>query len=328
MTTITTPAVEAAMPREHRPADLRVADNLSDLIGRTPLLRVPSRDATDAAIFAKVEAFNPLSSSKDRVALAMVDGAEGRGELEPGGTVIEATSGNTGIALAALSAARGYACVVVMPDSATVERIRIIEGFGARVELTAASEGYVAAIARAETIHAETPGSWFACQHTNPDNVRAHRETTGPEIWDALGDTVDAFVCGIGTGGTVSGVAAHLKKRKPELQVVGVEPRRSPVISEGWGGIHRIPGLNGGFLADTTDTSLIDSVISVTDEEAYAASRRVMASTGLCVGISSGAAYHAACLLAHQLEMRGRTIVTLFPDTGERYLSWEPEPPA
>ncbi len=306
--------------------DLLVAHNLTELIGRTPLLQVPSLDPADATIYAKIEAFNPLSSSKDRVALAMITGAEHRGELGPRGTVIEASSGNTGIALAALSAARGYGCIVVMPDSATVERIRIIESFGAQVELTPAADGYVAAITRAEDIHNATPDSWFSCQHTNPDNVRAHRETTGPEIWDALGDRINTLVCGIGTGGTISGIAGHLKEHKPDIHVVGVEPRRSPILSEGWGGSHRIPGLNGGFLADTTDTSLIDSVVSVTDDEAYEASRRIMFSTGLSVGISSGAAYQAACLLARQPTAADETIVTVFPDTGERYLSWEPAP--
>jgi cysteine synthase len=301
-----------------------LADSLVDLIGGTPMVRLgPSVVGAGATVHAKLEMANPLSSVKDRTGLFMLDAAERRGELRRGeGTVIEASSGNTGISLAALAAVRGYACVIVLPDSATNERIQMLRAFGAEVVLTPAEKGYVAAIERAEEIHRERPGSWFACQHQNEDNVLAHYATTGPEIWaDAAGE-IDVFVCGVGTGGTLTGTARYLKEQNPAIQAVAVEPERSPVLSQGWGGIHRIPGLNGGFVAPTTDASLIDAVITVSDEDAFATARQLARTHGLLVGVSSGAAAHACKELAALPEYAGKHIVTLFPDTGERYLSW------
>lgn len=306
----------------------RVGEQLTDLIGGTPLMRMPAggtgtgSDSGSGALYAKLEMFNPLSSIKDRIGAFMLDAAEAAGRLAPGGCVIEATSGNTGIALAALSAARGYRCVIVMPDSATVERIRILRSFGAEVVLTDHEKGYVAAIEAAEEVAARTPDAWFVRQHENPGNVAAHYTTTGPEIWAALGDRIDVLVCGIGTGGTISGIGRYLKERKPGIQVIGVEPERSPVISEGWAGIHRIPGLNGGFVAETTDLTVIDSMVTVSDDQAAEAARTAARSTGLFIGVSSGAAYHAARTLMARPEHAGKTVVTVFPDGGERYLSW------
>lgn len=311
------------MPELQAEAPPRLAESLTDLIGNTPMMRVPGPPDCGGAIYAKLEMFNPLSSIKDRVGYYMVNGAEARGDLQPGGTVIEATSGNTGIALAAICAARGYRCVIVMPDSASVERIRILQSFGAEVHLSPHQKGYIAAIEAAEVLHHQTPGSWFVRQHENPDNVAAHYETTGPEIWAALGERIDALVCGIGTGGTISGIGRYLKQRNPRIRVVGVEPARSPVISEGWGGIHRIPGLNGGFIAATTDLSIIDETITVSDEDAEQAAARVAGSTGLFVGISAGAAYHAATEYLARHGGAEPTVATVFPDSGERYLSWK-----
>jgi cysteine synthase A len=298
------------------------ADSLEDLIGGTPMVRL-NLGAAGTIVHAKLEMANPLSSVKDRTGLYMVDAAERRGELRRGeGTIIEASSGNTGISLAALAAVRGYACVIVLPDSATNERIQLLRAFGAEVVLTPAENGYVAAIERAQQIHAERPGSWFACQHENPDNVAAHYATTGPEIWADSGGRVDVFVCGVGTGGTLTGTARYLKEQNPAIRVVAVEPERSPVLSQGWGGLHRIPGLNGGFVAPTTDPSVIDAVVTVSDADAFAAARGLARTHGLLVGVSSGAAAHACAQLAELPEYAGKHLVTIFPDTGERYLSW------
>lgn len=301
-----------------------LADSLEDLIGGTPMVRLNLGAAgAGTTVHAKLEMANPLSSVKDRAGLYMVDAAERRGELRRGeGTIIEASSGNTGISLAALAAVRGYACVIVLPDSATNERIQLLRAFGAEVVLTPAENGYVAAIERAQQIHGERPGSWFACQHENMDNVAAHYATTGPEIWADTDGEIDVFVCGVGTGGTLSGTARYLKEQNPAIRVVAVEPERSPVLSQGWGGLHRIPGLNGGFVAPTTDPSLVDAVVTVSDDDAFATARRLARTQGLLVGVSSGAAAHACTVLASLPEYAGKRIVTLFPDTGERYLSW------
>lgn len=296
----------------------QVAQDLAALIGNTPMIRIDST-RPEASVYAKLERFNPLSSAKDRIALAMLDGAEERRELAAGGTVIEATSGNTGIALAALSGARGYRCTIVMPDSASTERIEILRAFGARIELTPASSGYQASIDRALEIHASTPNSWFACQHDNADNVRAHYTTTAPELWQAMGGAIDVLVCGVGTGGTISGIGRYLKEQNPAIQVVAVEPAGSPVLTTGQGGQHGIPGWNGGFVAPTTDTTLLDAVMTVTDDEARSAARELMRAHGLFVGISSGGAYHAARAVA-AADPR-LVVATIFPDTGERYLS-------
>lgn len=305
------------------PTKRPIAGSLEDLIGGTPIVKLDLGAAEHGTtVYAKLEMANPLSSVKDRTGLYMIEAAEKRGLLRPGGTVVEATSGNTGISLAALSAARGYRCVIVLPDSATNERIQMLRAFGAEIVLTPAEKGYVAAIERAEQIHAELPGSWFACQHDNPDNVQAHYATTGPEIWNDTDGKLDVFVCGVGTGGTLSGTARYLKEQNPDIRVVAVEPVRSPILSEGWGGLHRIPGLNGGFIAPTTDVALIDDVLPVSDDDAFTTARMLARSAGLLVGVSSGAAAHACQVLAARPEYAGKTIVTVFPDTGERYLSW------
>jgi cysteine synthase A len=310
-------------------ARLVVADGIEELVGSTPLLRLRFADAApDAVVLAKLESANPMSSSKDRAALRMLRAAELRGELPAdGGTVIEATSGNTGISLAALCAARGHRCVIVLPDNATPERVRLLKALGAHVVRTPQQHGYQGAIAKAAELHAATPGSWFARQHENQENVFAHYETTGPEIHaaaTAAGHHVDTLVCGVGTGGTLSGTARYLKEIDPALHVVAVEPVASPVLSRGESGTHRIPGLNGGFVAATTDVSLIDEVVTVSDEDALASARRLARTQGLFAGVSSGAAAHACASLVARPEYAGRTVVTVLPDTGERYLSmWD-----
>lgn len=306
-------------------ARLVVADSIENLVGSTPLLRLRlDGAAAGAEVLAKLESANPMSSTKDRAALRMIQGAEERGELAPGGTIVEATSGNTGISLAAFAAARGYRCVIVLPDNATPERVRLLTAFGAEVVQTPSESGYPGAIEKAEEIHAATPGSWFPCQHENPDNVRAHYETTGPEIQAAVAATgrrIDVLVCGVGTGGTLTGVARYLKEADPSVRVIAVEPENSPVLSKGYAGQHRIPGLNGGFVADTTDVELIDEVVTVADDDALTMARHLARSQGLFAGVSSGAAAHACAGLVAGAEYAGRTVVTVLPDTGERYLS-------
>jgi len=303
-----------------------VADSLGDLIGGTPLLRLSMGQildgiAGDAPVLAKLENFNPWSSSKDRAAFSMLNAAEERGMLTPGGTVIEATSGNTGISLAALAACRGYKCVIVLPDNATPERVAILRLLGASVIQTPYKGGYQAAVDKAAEIRSVTPGSWFCCQHDNPDNVRAHYESTGPELWADTDGRIDVFVCGVGTGGTISGAGRFLQERSPALRIVAVEPKASPVLSGGEPGTHSIPGFNGGFIAPTTDRDLIDEVIAVSDTAALETTRRLAQHVGLMVGISSGAVVYASGVVAARPENRGKRIVTLLPDTGERYLS-------
>ncbi|MER7572659.1 cysteine synthase family protein [Streptomyces sp. NPDC126514] len=303
-----------------------IVSSLEELVGNTPMLRLRLAGLPDDAhVLAKLEAANPLSSSKDRAALFMLRAAERAGALRPGGTIIESTSGNTGIALAALAAARGYGCRIVLPDNASQERLLTLRMLGAAVELTDHTLGFAGCVQRAEELHAETPGSWYAAQHANADNVRAHYETTGPEIWRDSGGRVDHLVCAVGTGGTLTGVARRLREHNPRLHVVAVEPAGSPLLSGGAPGPHRIPGLNGGFTSPVTDVTLIDEVIAVTDEDAAATTRALAAGTGLLVGVSSGAAAHGCLELARRYDLSGATVVTVFPDTGERYLSWWPE---
>ncbi|WP_393060727.1 cysteine synthase A [Streptomyces sp. LN549] len=300
----------------------RIANRIDELIGNTPLLALPVTGAAEGTrVLAKLESANPLASVKDRAALWMLDSAEASGRLQPGGTVIEATSGNTGIALAALSGARGYRCVIVLPDSATTERINLLQALGAEVVLTSHELRFQGAIDRAEELHRATPGSWYARQHENFDNVRAHHETTGPEIWADTEGSVDILVCGIGTGGTLCGTAGFLKKHNPGLKAVAVEPESSPVLSKGYAGTHAIPGLTGGFVAETTDVDLIDEVLTVSDDEAMETARWLTRRLGVLAGVSSGAAVHAAMRTARLPENAGRTVVTILPDTGERYLS-------
>ncbi|WP_328681924.1 cysteine synthase family protein [Streptomyces sp. NBC_01261] len=305
---------------------LAVVDSIADLVGSTPLLRLPL-EGTDARVLAKLECANPLSSIKDRAALFMLRAAEERGELRPGDTVVESTSGNTGIALAALAVARGYRCLIVLPDNATQERVLTLRMLGAEVEFTDHTLGFAGCVERAEKLAADLPDSWYASQHTNPDNVRAHYTTTGPEIWQATEGQVTHLVCTVGTGGTLTGTARYLRERNPELRVVAVEPTGSALLSGGAPGPHRIPGLNGGFISPVTDVDLIDEVIAVSDEDAAATTRAIAARTGLLVGISSGAAAHGCAELARRHDLLDATVVTVFPDTGERYLSWWPEEP-
>ncbi|MFG3407809.1 PLP-dependent cysteine synthase family protein [Streptomyces sp. NPDC048142] len=302
-----------------------VARSAADLIGDTPLLKLRLDGLpADTDVLAKLEAANPLSSIKDRVALFMMRAAEESGALRPGATVIESTSGNTGIALASLAAARGYPCRIVLPDNASTERVLTLRMLGAEVEFTDHALGFAGCVERAAQLHAGTPGSWYARQHENPDNVRAHYESTGPEIWRDTGGRVDHLVCTVGTGGTLTGIARFLRERNPDLKVVAVEPEGSALLSGGPPGPHRIPGLNGGFISPVTDTSLIDEVIMVSDKDAAAATRAIAATSGLLVGVSSGAAAYGCAELARRHDLSGATVVTVFPDTGERYLSWWP----
>ncbi|MFV0457619.1 MAG: PLP-dependent cysteine synthase family protein [Actinomycetales bacterium] len=318
--------IAAATPADLR-ARPRIALSVEDLIGNTPLIDLTATSHPGARLLAKVEAANPLSSVKDRAAVAMLDGAERAGRLVPGkSTVVEATSGNTGIALAALASVRGYRCIVVMPDTATPERVSMLRLLGARVVLTPAAQRLQGAIDAALHLCEVTPDSWFCAQHLNPDNPRAHEETTGPEIWRDCQGVVDVLVAGVGTGGTLSGTARYLRRQNPDLHVVAVEPYGSPVLSTGVGGTHAIAGLNGGFVAPTTDVDLIDEVLTVTDARAREAARTLAREHALVVGVSSGAAMAAARTVAARAHLIGKTVVTILPDTGERYLSlWTQE---
>ncbi|MEU3146491.1 MULTISPECIES: PLP-dependent cysteine synthase family protein [unclassified Streptomyces] len=307
------------------PLAVGVTASFEDLVGNTPLLRLRMDGVPqDVTILAKLEAANPLSSVKDRPARHMFRAAEASGELVPGATVIESTSGNTGIALAALAAARRHPCLIVLPENASGERILTLRMLGAEVEFTDPSLGFAGCVERAEKLHAEIPGSWYARQHENPANVRAHYETTGPEIWRDTGGRVDVLVCGVGTGGTLTGIAHCLRERNPALRVVAVEPEGSPLLSGGAPGPHRIPGLNGGFTSPVTDVDCIDEVIVVSDADAAATTRALAVGSGLLVGVSSGAAAHACRELTRRHDLSGATVVTVFPDSGERYLSWWP----
>ena len=294
------------------------------LIGATPLLalnRTVQANSLPCRIFAKLEFFNIGGSVKDRVAKRMLDEAEEAGLLKPGGTVIEPTSGNTGIGLCAMAAARGYRCIIVMPDTMSIERRLLMAAYGAEVVLSPGKEGMTGAIALAEKLAAEHPGSFIPGQFTNPANPAAHFDTTGPEIWEATCGNVDIFVAGIGTGGTVTGVGRYLKTKDPGIRIVGVEPASSPVLSEGKSGSHGIQGIGAGFIPEILDTGILDEVMTVADGDAIRCARELGKREGLLVGISSGAALHAAIQLAKRPENEGKTIVTLFPDSGERYLS-------
>ena len=294
--------------------------DITDLIGHTPLVRLRHTDAP-ATILVKPEGLNPGGSAKDRVALAIVEDAERRGRLEPGGAIIEATSGNTGVSLAMVAAARGYRCIIVMPESMSIERRRLLAAYGAQVILTPADEGMAGAIRRAEEVHRSTPGSILANQFSNPANPAAHAATTGPEIWADTAGPVDAFVAGIGTGGTVTGVGRYLKGRNSAIRIVGVEPADSPLLTKGYAGAHPLQGIGANFMPDVLDLSVLDEVIPVKSEVAFAAMRRLVRQEGILAGITSGAAAWAAMQLANRPEFAGKTIVALLPDAGERYLS-------
>lgn len=299
------------------------AKNIEETIGRTPLLELQKICAVNglkAKIFAKLESFNPGGSAKDRIARAMLDDAEKSGRLAAGGTVVEPTSGNTGVGLAMLCAARGYKLVLTMPETMSTERRMLLKAYGAELVLTEGNKGMKGAIARAEEIAAER-GGFLAGQFENPANPRAHYLATGPEIYEDAGGEIDFFVAGVGTGGTLSGAGKFLKERIPHLQVAAVEPFSSPVLSEGRSGPHGLMGIGAGFVPETLDVSLIDEIFAVKEEEAYAAARELARREGVLAGITSGAALHAAKLLASREENEGKNIVVVLPDTGERYLS-------
>lgn len=298
----------------------KIYSDITELIGGTPLVRL-SRFAPGLGVLAKLERQNPAGSAKDRVALSMLRAAEAEGRLAPGGLVIEPTSGNTGIGLAALAAALGYRAVIVMPDSMSPERVKLIAACGAEVVLTPGAEGMSGAVAKAEEISARSPGSIVAGQFSNPANPRAHYETTGPEIWRDTDGRVAAFVCGVGTGGTITGVGRYLKEQDPAVRVIAMEPASSPLLSEGRAGAHAIQGIGANFVPEALDTSVYDEVVTVTDEDALAAMRELARTEGLLCGVSSGAAAFAAREIAKRPEFAGKRVVCLLPDTGERYLS-------
>ena len=294
------------------------------LIGRTPLLELTHIERTEklnARILAKLEYFNPAGSVKDRIAKAMIDDAEAAGKLKPGSVIIEPTSGNTGIGLAAVAAARGYPILIVMPETMSVERRQLMKAYGAELVLTEGAKGMKGAIAKAQELAEQIPDSFLPGQFVNPANPKAHFETTGPEIWQDTDGEVDIFVAGVGTGGTITGVGEYLKSRNPAVKVVAVEPATSAVLSTGVAGPHKIQGIGAGFVPQVLNTGIYDEIITVTNEEAFVTGRRIGQSEGVLVGISSGAAVTAAIQLAKRPENAGKTIVVLLPDTGDRYLS-------
>ena len=302
----------------------RIFTAAEQLIGRTPLLRltrVEQAKQLNVQLLAKLECFNPGGSAKDRVAKAMLDDAEIRGLLKPGAAVIEPTSGNTGLGLAAVAAARGYRSIIVMPDTMSMERQKLMRGYGAELVLTPGAEGMLGSIRKAEELAASIPNSFIPDQFNNPANAQAHYDTTGPEIWEDSGGKVDLFVAGVGTGGTVTGVGRYLKERNPNVKVVAVEPAGSPLLSGGEAGAHGLQGIGANFIPSVLDRSIYDEVFPVWEQDAYAAARELGKREGVLVGISSGAALYAAEQLAVRPENAGKTIVVLLPDTGERYLS-------
>ena len=294
------------------------------LIGKTPLLeltKLEKEEGLEATILAKLEYFNPAGSVKDRIAKAMIDDAEAKGLLKPGSVIIEPTSGNTGIGLASVAAARGYRIIIVMPETMSVERRQLMKAYGAELVLTEGSKGMKGAIARADELAGEIPDAFIPGQFVNPANPAVHRATTGPEIWTDTDGKVDIFVAGVGTGGTITGVGEYLKEQNPAVKVVAVDPAGSPVLSRGTAGAHKIQGIGAGFVPDVLNTAVYDEIIAVENEDAFAAGKKVGRTEGVLVGISSGAAVWAAVQLAKRPENKGKTIVALLPDTGDRYLS-------
>lgn len=297
---------------------------ISDLIGNTPLVElthIEEKEGLDASVVAKVEFFNPAGSVKDRIAKKMIEDAEKKGLIKPGATLIEPTSGNTGIGIASVAAAKGYKAIMTMPETMSVERRNLLKAYGAKVVLTDGKAGMKGAIAKAKELAATIPNSFIPSQFENPSNPQAHYESTGPEIWKDTEGEVDIFVAGVGTGGTVSGTGKYLKDQNPNVKVVAVEPATSPVLSEGHAGPHGIQGIGAGFVPNILDTSVYDEVFTVTNEQAYETGRLIAHNEGMLVGISSGAATYAAIQIAKRPENKGKTIVVLLPDTGERYLS-------
>ena len=301
-----------------------IYQRITDLIGGTPLLELGNyerKNGLEATLLAKLEYFNPAGSIKDRIAMAMLDDAEAKGLLKPGAVIIEPTSGNTGIGLAAVGAARGYRVILTMPETMSVERRNLLKAYGAELVLTDGSKGMKGAIAKAQELAAATPDSFIPGQFNNPANPEIHRRTTGPEIWADTEGKVDIFVAGVGTGGTITGVGEYLKSQKPDVKIVAVEPAGSPVLSQGKSGPHKIQGIGAGFVPETLNTAVYDEIIAVENDAAFAVGREIARTEGVLVGISSGAALCAATELAKRPENRGKVIVALLPDTGDRYLS-------
>ena len=298
---------------------MKIYKSVSELVGRTPLLEINRQAGNSCRLLAKLECFNPAGSAKDRVARQMIESAEKRGLIQPGGTIIEPTSGNTGIGLAAMAVPRGYRVILTMPDTMSMERRLLLKAYGA--ELVLIKGGMAEAVAKAQELAAEIPGSWIAGQFDNPDNPQAHYETTGPEIWEDTEGNVDIFLATVGTGGTLSGTARYLKEKNPNIKVIAVEPAASPLLSGGQAGPHKIQGIGANFIPDNLDRNCYDEVITVADEDALATSRQLAKTEGILVGISSGAAGWAAMQVAARPENAGKTLVAVLTDTGERYLS-------
>lgn len=303
---------------------MKIVQKITDLIGHTPLLELTHTEQEEqlqATLLGKLEYFNPAGSVKDRIAKAMIDEAEEQGLLHPDSVLIEPTSGNTGIGLASVAAARGYRLIITMPETMSVERRNLMKAYGAELVLTEGAKGMKGAIEKADELAVQIPNSFIPLQFTNPANPEAHKKTTGVEIWDDTDGKVDIFVAGVGTGGTISGVGAYLKEQNPNVKIVAVEPKSSPVLSEGFAGAHKIQGIGAGFVPETLDTKIYDEVIAVENEAAFETGRKIARNEGVLVGISSGAAVWAAIQLAKRPENKGKVIVALLPDTGERYLS-------
>lgn len=303
----------------------KIIESSLELIGNTPLLKLNNYSkktgVSNATLLAKLEYLNPAGSVKDRIALAMIEDAEKKGQLKPGATIIEPTSGNTGIGLAAVATAKGYKAILTLPDTMSVERRNLLKAYGAEIVLTEGSKGMKGAIAKADELNKSIPGSVILGQFVNPANPEIHRKTTGPEIWDQTDGKVDIFVAGVGTGGTISGVGEFLKSKNPDVKIIAVEPATSPVLSKGTAGAHKIQGIGAGFVPDTLNTKIYDEVITIENEDAFAEGKNFAISEGILVGISSGAALKAASILAARPENKGKNIVVLLPDSGDRYLS-------
>ena len=299
---------------------MTIYKSVDQLVGNTPLLDVTKAFGTAGNVIGKIEYFNPIGSVKDRIAVAMLDDAEEKGLLKPGSTIIEPTSGNTGIALAAIAASRDYKMILTMPETMSIERRKLAAGYGAEIVLTPGADGMKGAIAKAKELAEKTPGSFIPSQFTNPANPAAHEKTTGPEIWRDTEGHVDAFIAGVGTGGTLTGTGRYLKAQNPDIRIIAVEPATSPVLSTGKGGPHKIQGIGAGFVPDTLDTNIYDEIITIANEDAFEYSKKV-SKLGLLVGISAGAALKAASEVAARPEFAGKNVVAILPDTGERYLS-------